>query len=594
MTAWGSVAELLGDDLEDIEYLGRGSSGTVYRATQRSLGRTVAVKVFRQFADEETDRVLAEAKAQGSLSWHANVVSLYDHGTTPDGFPYLIMEYAPGGSLEDRVRERGKQPEEQWRRYGAELASALSAAHEAGVVHCDVKPSNVLFAADGSVRLADFGIAKVNGMSTGTIDSIEGSLGYVAPELLEGDKPTAESDVYSLAITLGCASTGEPPLGDDLTLAQAVAAVHSGLPAERVNWTGLSTEAGEAMRRACSSDPNGRPSAAEVARVLADHHAPPSGSATRRSAGPPFMKLGVAAITVCLAVVGLLLVRPSPPDLQPAGASTKPFDLCAEYESYVRERTEVFDGASTMMELSTSPVDATNQLLRSYPDQFGTVAASFIHRVLRHTSLQGEVTADQLATMAMADNLRVLGGGKPFLFDGTSGGFDPAVLPVYLAQPSKVFSDVNRYASDRCPDVADDFAPARARMSSAIYSNLTDSVFMEGFFSDPRSLEILDTRTTILISNYAWQFFEGLVMEHPAWFMDLLRRHEDIRRVLSFEHPETLLQIADNVPAAQDQLRAEKWRNDLQEGIDRRLPMERIGIASTYGSELKELGLELD
>ncbi|MFV0318432.1 MAG: serine/threonine-protein kinase, partial [Microthrixaceae bacterium] len=242
LTTWESVVHSLGGDLRDAEVIGEGSSGVVYRAVQASLDRTVAVKVFRQVVIGDSDRVLSEARAHARLSWHSNIASLYGQGVTEDGFPYLVMEYAGGGSLRDRVAVDGPMPPREWRAVAGQLSSALAAAHRAGVVHRDVKPSNVLFAADGSVRLADFGIARAVGVATGTIDSIEGSLGYVAPEILDGERPSAAGDVYSMALTLGYGLTGRPPIAEDLTLSQAVAAVSSGVPAAEARWPGLDGE----------------------------------------------------------------------------------------------------------------------------------------------------------------------------------------------------------------------------------------------------------------------------------------------------------------------------------------------------------------
>ncbi|MEZ5239136.1 MAG: serine/threonine-protein kinase [Microthrixaceae bacterium] len=346
MTAWGSVADLLGGDLEDVEFLGRGSSGSVYRAVQSSLGRTVAVKVFRQFADD-ADRVLAEARAQAGLSWHGNVVSLYGQGVTPDGFPYLVMEYASGGSLKDRIEARGPLGTKEWASVGRQLASALAAAHEAGVVHCDVKPSNVLFAEDGTVRLADFGIAKATGGSSGTIESIEGSLGYVAPELLDGEKPRPASDVYSLALTLAFAASGRAPLDEGLTVAQAVAAVNAGVPTADVSWPTADPSLSSTLDSACATGPSARPGAPELARLMEGSPAQgtPDPSAERTSPAKRAARIiGVAAVLVAVALLGALIAR-SPGNEASATVAAEPaFDLCAEYETYVDARTAVFDG----------------------------------------------------------------------------------------------------------------------------------------------------------------------------------------------------------------------------------------------------------
>ncbi len=592
VTAWGGVAGLLGDDFEDIDYLGRGSSGVVYRATQRSLGRTVAVKVFRRFAEDETaDRVLAEARAQAQLSWHSNVVSLYGQGMTSDGFPYLIMEYAPGGSLASRVRDRGPLPEREWTRLCSELLAAVASAHDGGVLHCDVKPSNVLFAADGSARLADFGIAKANGMATGTIDSIEGSLGYVAPELLDGEKPQPAGDVYSLALTLAYALNGEPPLDDDLTIAQAVAAVHAGVPTACASWHGCPEGVEHVLRMACSVDPDARPSASEIAQVLRADSDPGSSTTTDRSSRSSVRVLTVGAVIAVVALFGMVLVRSPGPGIEPVAATTKAFDLCAEYESYVRDREELISDVSTELELSASPVTVARRLLHDYPFEFAALSKPFIDALIAADLVSGEVTSDQLANVVVAQNLRVLAGGKPFLYDGEVGSFEPVGLPTFLFEPARIFSEANRVATRECPQVTTDFAARKARLSSAIYSNLSNPRFMDGFFADPESYDVFDARTALLVATYAWFFFDEMLMSHPQWFFEMMDRHDDVRRVISIEHPEALLQIVASNPDLVDKLTQQDWKADLQEGLDLINPVMSLGVVEMYGPLMEELGL---
>jgi serine/threonine protein kinase len=592
VTAWGSVVEFLGDDLDDIEFVGRGSSGSVYRAMQRSLGRTVAVKVFRRFTGDETDRVIAEAKAQAALSWHANIVSLYSQGVTPDGFPYLVMEYAPGGSLEDRVRDTGPLDETDWRRVGVELAAALRAAHEAGVVHCDVKPSNVLFAADGSVRLADFGIAKAAGMTSGTLDSIEGSLGYVAPELLDGERPRAANDIYSMVLTLAFAQSGEPPFPADLTLAQAVAAVQAGSPNVAVDSHCNDPVAAALLERSYAKDPAVRPTAGQIAEALGsgDGSSTPGDRSPRVPDRPRRLWLALAVVTL-LGMVGLLLAR-SPEELERVSASSEPeFDLCDEYETYVRDREDLITNVSAELEQSASPVDVVDRLLNKYPLAFAELARPFLDHVLATDFVDGDVTVDQLATVVAAESLRVLDGGKPFLYDGENGAFDPAALPPYLHEPARVFSEANEYAVAECPNVSTDFTPRKARLNSAIYSNLSNPHFMEGFFENPASYDVFDARTSLLIATYAWDFFEGLLSSRTDWFFETLERHEDVRRVLASQRPEALLKAVALDPALADTLRRPEWVVDVQEGLDLSSPATRRGISNTYGPQLEALGL---
>ena len=594
MTAWGSVAELLGDDLDDIEFLGRGSSGSVYRATQRSLGRTVAVKVFRRFAGDETDRVMTEARAQAGLSWHANIVSLYSQGVTPDGFPYLVMEYAPGGSLEDRVRDAGPLDDPAWERVGAELSSALAAAHEAGVVHCDVKPSNVLFAADGSARLADFGIARATGMTSGTLDSIEGSLCFVPPELLDGERPSAANDVYSLALTLGFAQSGRTPFPEDLTLAQAVAAVQTGMPSVELDQHCADPETAELLKKAYDRDPRTRPSSAQLATALdGGGGGAPRVPATAGAGRSGRLWFG-AAILALLAVIGALLARSPEQKVQTVSEVEPAFDLCGEYESYVRAREQLITDVSVELEQSASAVEVVDRLLNRYPLDFAELSRPFLRHVIDRGPVSGDVTVDQLATVVTAENLRVLNDGKSFLYDGENGSFDPIGLPTYLLEPARVFSEANEYAANECPAVKTDFKSRKLRLSSAIFSNLTNGRFMEGFFDDPRSYGVFDGRTALLVATYAWDFFEGLLSSRTDWFFETLDRSPEIRRILSAEHPEALLKAVSLDPELIDYLRDPDWFGDLQEGLHMATPATRRGVIDYYGQQLDTLGLEVE
>ncbi len=431
MTAWGSVAELLGEDLDGIEFLGRGSSGTVYRATQRSLGRTVAVKVFRRFAEDETDRVLAEARAQAMLSWQANIVSLYSHGVTPDGFPYLVMEYAPGGSLADRIEDRGPLPEEEWRRMGAELAAALAAAHDAGVIHCDVKPSNVLFAADGSARLADFGIARATGMTSGTLDSIAGSLAYVPPELLDGEKPQPANDVYSLALTLIYAATGAQPLEGLVSRPALVAKIRSGAPPLPAPLLKIDQRAKQALERGLASDPTRRPSAAQICSDVARKNESDGSESPRRIA-----RLGQSArVAVSLAIVVALLGSVLVVGGWSRGSRETPPSTCSQFQRYLSMRRALFDQVSADLEQSSDPSVVIERLLITYPAEAAKIIVPFLNAQARAAG-SSEVTLAEIGQLSRVDAMRAISGGKQFLFDGQSGELDIRSLPPELRHPA--------------------------------------------------------------------------------------------------------------------------------------------------------------
>jgi predicted Ser/Thr protein kinase len=195
--------------------LGRGGMGIVYKAQDRRLGRLVALKVILaggHAGSTERKRFQIEVEAAAKLQ-HANIVQVHEVGED-GGRPYMSMEYCPGGSLEDQIRDKPQPPREA-AQLVATLADALHEAHKAGIVHRDVKPANVLLAANDAPKLADFGLAKsLNSEDSLTqTGAIMGSLGYMAPEQAVGRTrdATAATDIYSLGALLYKLLTGRPP-----------------------------------------------------------------------------------------------------------------------------------------------------------------------------------------------------------------------------------------------------------------------------------------------------------------------------------------------------------------------------------------------
>jgi ATP/maltotriose-dependent transcriptional regulator MalT len=199
---------------DDIEEIGRGGFGVVYRCAQPQLDRSVAVKVLTNDLDPDNlDRFMREQRAMGRLSGHPHIVTVLQVGSTPSGRPFIVMPYHGGGSLWTRIN-RGEPLD--WREVlsiGVKLAGGLEAAHHAGILHRDVKPGNVLLTDYGEPQLTDFGLARMAGGFETRTGVVMGSPAFIAPEVLEGATPTTGSDVYSLGATLFCALTGHPPYG---------------------------------------------------------------------------------------------------------------------------------------------------------------------------------------------------------------------------------------------------------------------------------------------------------------------------------------------------------------------------------------------
>ncbi|MEO1061394.1 MAG: serine/threonine-protein kinase [Actinomycetota bacterium] len=199
------------DGIEILDVIARGGQSTVYRGRQPEHDREVAVKVHDGLpAADARRRAERERRALARVSDHPAVISLLGAGTTAEGARYLVLELATQGSLEDRLAA-GPLGVDEATELVICLAAALEHAHRAGVVHCDVKPANVVRTASGEWKLADFGVAAIeDGDATSTLQV---SFGHAAPEVFEGAPASPHGDVYSLGSTLLTLLTGEVPFG---------------------------------------------------------------------------------------------------------------------------------------------------------------------------------------------------------------------------------------------------------------------------------------------------------------------------------------------------------------------------------------------
>jgi serine/threonine protein kinase len=204
----------------------RGASGAVWRAYDELLGREVAAK---QLADRHS-RGLVEARIAARVR-HPSVATVHD-ATRHEDSDWLVMDYHRGGTLGDLLDRRRRLPPPVVAALGLQLVAALTAVHAAGVVHCDVKPQNLLLGEDGRLILIDFGVAEIAGNSHPARESgeIVGSPAYIAPELLRGEAPRPPADLWSLAATVYTAVEGHPPFSGGQT-GSTLAAVLLAAPA---------------------------------------------------------------------------------------------------------------------------------------------------------------------------------------------------------------------------------------------------------------------------------------------------------------------------------------------------------------------------
>jgi serine/threonine-protein kinase len=228
------VGHVFGDRYRLVEKLARGGMATVYRALDTRLDRVVAVKVMHEGLGDDQDfarKFDREARAAARLS-HPNIVAVFDQGSDR-GRPYIVMEYVEGRTLRQVIAKEAPMAPEKALSYIEPVVKALAAAHDVGLVHCDVKPENVMVSDRGVIKVADFGLAKaVTGQTvTATAGLLIGTVSYIPPELVTSGRATSRSDVYSAGVVLFELLTGRKPHTGETPIQVAYAHVHSDVPA---------------------------------------------------------------------------------------------------------------------------------------------------------------------------------------------------------------------------------------------------------------------------------------------------------------------------------------------------------------------------
>ena len=259
------VHRILHQRYELQELIGGGGMADVYL-----LDRPVAVKILHeQFRSDREfiDKFHREAQAAARLS-HANIVNIYDVGVEGDEH-YIVMEYVPGSTLKDLIRQQGHLPADQALHIAGDIARALSHAHANNLVHCDIKPHNILMMPDGSAKVADFGIARAVTESTMTYTgNIVGSVHYFSPEQAKGTMITPKSDVYALGVVLYEMLTGVLPFTGETPVSIAVQHLQDMPRSVREIDPSLPPIVEAIVSRTMNKAPEDRPTSAELVEEL--------------------------------------------------------------------------------------------------------------------------------------------------------------------------------------------------------------------------------------------------------------------------------------------------------------------------------------
>ena len=289
------IGRLLDNRYEILEIIGTGGMAVVYKARCHRLNRLVAIKILKTDYLEDEDfrrRFHAESQAVAMLS-HPNIVSVYDVSTSVSlEADYIVMELIEGITLKQYMQTKGFLNWKETLHFGIQIAKALDHAHSRGIVHRDIKPHNVMVLKNGSVKVTDFGIARMMSKGNTLTKEALGSVHYISPEQAKGGRVDSRSDIYSLGVVMYEMMAGRPPYDGDSPVAVAIQHINGGAVMPSVLNPNIPGGLEQIIMKAMANDPSGRyPGAAQMLQdmdefrkdptILFDYHTPPLDAVTK-------------------------------------------------------------------------------------------------------------------------------------------------------------------------------------------------------------------------------------------------------------------------------------------------------------------------
>jgi serine/threonine protein kinase len=593
-----SLRELLGDRYDGLELISARHPSLVYRARQTQIDRTVAIKLMLDWRVRPGDRLPAEARAQARISWHAHVLSLFEVGLTPDGIPVLVCEYAARGSIQDRLQNSGLGVQEALELL-VQISDALAAAHTAGIIHCDIKPSNVLLAEDGSARLSDFGIARLSDATAPTLDELRGTLQYVAPEVLGGEPPRAAADVFAFAQTAWTMLEADGSTTASSGPAFLAARMQSSAP----TFPRLAAEhpRGEALARVLSAagalDPEQRPTMAELQRSLVDlvrsDATEPVVEAVRRPR--PWRRIGAAA--ALLVAVGIIVSSVAGVWDNSTSKALGKESFCSIWRSELVRADSFIGTMPDAIRRATTPYDVVRFAIQTAPAELNASFDSLVDAARDFDGtkqLARDLSPRDLDDLLIATGVIGLTEQQSLLGTGTQLPDDR--IPNRIRRPTLAWRRLLSAGQAQCGIPAAS-SPDLSALNGALVTRLAanNSAGLREFFADPRSITLFDEDSTLLVLELVPGWVLNVFNDNVTWFERVGVERPDLRRMVIQRLPEYVLILAaqSNEYATALNVRHQDWVGELRASLERLDIQERDRIRITYATTLEKLPISL-
>lgn len=576
----GILESQLAHLFESMRPIAHTNTATIFSAIQRSTRRVVAIKVVPMPPGITPETVAAEVAIHAEVSAHPNVATLLDAGRTPNGMLWLSLEFVPT-SLQARLDRHPVDPVELLR-IALELTAAVVAVHARGVVHCDLKPSNVLLTSDGGVRLVDFGIARHGGETPPTLDPARGTLHYLPPEVLEGARPDAAADIWGIGATVWAAAHGRSPFADADRPAAAIAnTALVGMPA----WDPPSDFVGpeaerlrEVVELCTNADPTQRPTAVELAGLLAR----PLRQLSPRVAEvqPRTPRLWAAVAVVAALLIGVAAVTLRDTDRMPVSLiNTSPEQWCSATLKANRGIESSLDRATDVLVSGGYSAPAMRAALAGLSEGV-TRATAQMRRLIaaepEFRKAKENLSGNRMRDLMVAETVTYLATGQ---FIGTGAGVVSArtlePLPHDIKATAAAMSSVSEMSRTLCASEGVTWRAAQIQLADAVRTSL------EGpgtpFFADPVvAARALDADLFATVVKVESDYFVRIVSQHPDWLiavMDPVHGSPAVVDMLLTTGAEQFREIARNSPEIARYLRGREG-SDIGNKLANTLPEE--------------------